>query len=145
MTKRTYVVSVLDVPLSANGELQRAMAVDVGAGRMDWLAAVVEARWRASTAEQLRQRMKVAASVEVCQTDWLVVDLEMRQPESIEEQARRQRAMPASVEERQMDLLVVDAEEQSAMNEGPMGRPAVDGEGQRAMQPVQTADWMVSE
>ena len=57
----TYVVSMLVVLRMADGELQRAMAVDVGAGRMDWLAAVVEAR-RASTAEQLRRRMKVAAA-----------------------------------------------------------------------------------
>jgi len=101
MIKMTYVVSVLLVPLSADGELQMAMVVDVGAGRamnegpMEQLAVDWEGR-PASTAEQARRRA------------------------SIEEQARRRRKMATRVEERQMDWLSVDVEGQQAANEGKM-------------------------
>ncbi len=61
----TYVVSVLVVPLSAYGERKRAMAVDVGAGRMDWLAVVdLEVRQAASIEEQARRQRAMPARVE---------------------------------------------------------------------------------
>ncbi len=62
MTKITYVVLVLVVPLSADGELQRAMSGSVEVQRMDWrrLAVGVEGL-RVANEDRARRRRKMDA------------------------------------------------------------------------------------